>query len=170
MFLTACVAFFFFSGPVLHQLMQGVFLSAHTAFCFLLSRDQCFISKGYDATTHFETTVEDVLDMYKRITGGPSHTHTHGRMHAHHTQVYTRHTRARITAGTSHVQARHGWAVQIWATGGAVCAAPICLACMHLHGVGVRRTSLLSLSAKPASGEGGASVGAVGQRQRPCLL
>ncbi len=98
------------------------------------------------------------------------HTHTHGRMHAHHTQVYTRHTRARITAGTSHVQARHGWAVQIWATGGAVCAAPICLACMHLHGVGVRRTSLLSLSAKPASGEGGASVGAVGQRQRPCLL
>ena len=33
-------------------------------------RDKCFISKGYDATTHFETTVEDVLDMYKRITGG----------------------------------------------------------------------------------------------------
>ncbi|KAF5842230.1 GDP dissociation inhibitor [Dunaliella salina] len=32
-------------------------------------RDQCYISKGYDATTHFETTVEDVLDMYKRITG-----------------------------------------------------------------------------------------------------
>ena len=31
--------------------------------------DKCFISKGYDATSHFETTVEDVLDMYKRITG-----------------------------------------------------------------------------------------------------
>lgn len=33
------------------------------------STDKCFISKGYDATTHFETTVEDVLAMYKRITG-----------------------------------------------------------------------------------------------------
>lgn len=31
--------------------------------------DGCFISKGYDATTHFETTVEDVLQMYQRITG-----------------------------------------------------------------------------------------------------
>ena len=28
-----------------------------------------FISKGYDATSHFETTVRDVLDMYKMITG-----------------------------------------------------------------------------------------------------
>jgi hypothetical protein len=25
--------------------------------------DKCFISKGYDASTHFETTVDDVLDM-----------------------------------------------------------------------------------------------------------
>jgi len=33
------------------------------------TRDKCYISKGYDATTHFETTVEDVLAMYKRITG-----------------------------------------------------------------------------------------------------
>ena len=32
-------------------------------------RDKAYISKGYDATTHFETTVEDVLDMYRRITG-----------------------------------------------------------------------------------------------------
>lgn len=32
-------------------------------------RDKCFISKGYDATSHFETTVEDVLDLYRRITG-----------------------------------------------------------------------------------------------------
>ncbi len=31
--------------------------------------DKAFISKGYDATTHFETTVDDVLDMYRRITG-----------------------------------------------------------------------------------------------------
>ena len=32
-------------------------------------RDKAFISKGYDATSHFETTVEDVLEMYTRITG-----------------------------------------------------------------------------------------------------
>ncbi|KAI8771577.1 rab GDP dissociation inhibitor beta [Biomphalaria glabrata] len=28
-----------------------------------------FISKSYDATTHFETTCDDVLDIFKRITG-----------------------------------------------------------------------------------------------------
>lgn len=33
------------------------------------SSDKVFISKGYDATTHFETTVDDVLEMYRRITG-----------------------------------------------------------------------------------------------------
>jgi hypothetical protein len=27
------------------------------------------ISKSYDPTSHFETEIEDVLDMYKRITG-----------------------------------------------------------------------------------------------------
>eukprot|EP00884_Botryococcus_braunii_P012359 jgi/Botrbrau1/21123/Bobra.0061s0018.1 len=30
---------------------------------------RAFISKGYDATSHFETTVDDVLEMYTRITG-----------------------------------------------------------------------------------------------------
>mmetsp|Transcript_37187 Transcript_37187/g.82724 ORF Transcript_37187/g.82724 Transcript_37187/m.82724 type:complete len:452 (-) Transcript_37187:407-1762(-) len=33
------------------------------------TRDKCFISKGYDPTSHFETTIEDVLAMYRRITG-----------------------------------------------------------------------------------------------------
>eukprot|EP00698_Gefionella_okellyi_P007208 TRINITY_DN174_c0_g1_i2.p1 TRINITY_DN174_c0_g1~~TRINITY_DN174_c0_g1_i2.p1 ORF type:complete len:203 (+),score=47.21 TRINITY_DN174_c0_g1_i2:56-610(+) len=33
--------------------------------------NQCFISTSYDATSHFETTVLDVLDMWKRITGKP---------------------------------------------------------------------------------------------------
>ena len=27
------------------------------------------ISKSYDATTHFETTVEDIKDIYKRAMG-----------------------------------------------------------------------------------------------------
>ncbi|XP_059313792.1 guanosine nucleotide diphosphate dissociation inhibitor At5g09550 [Lycium ferocissimum] len=31
--------------------------------------DNCFISKSYDSTTHFESTVMDVLDMYTKITG-----------------------------------------------------------------------------------------------------
>ncbi|RDD43826.1 Rab GDP dissociation inhibitor beta [Trichoplax sp. H2] len=28
-----------------------------------------FISKSYDATTHFETTCNDIVDMYRRVTG-----------------------------------------------------------------------------------------------------
>lgn len=32
-------------------------------------KDNCFISKSFDATSHFETTSNDVLDLYKRITG-----------------------------------------------------------------------------------------------------
>lgn len=31
--------------------------------------DKCYISTGYDPTTHFETTIDDVLDLYRRITG-----------------------------------------------------------------------------------------------------
>jgi len=31
--------------------------------------DKVFISKSYDATSHFETTCEDVIDLYRRITG-----------------------------------------------------------------------------------------------------
>ncbi|GJM88614.1 hypothetical protein PR202_ga04694 [Eleusine coracana subsp. coracana] len=33
------------------------------------SLDNCFVSMSYDATTHFETTVADVLNMYTAITG-----------------------------------------------------------------------------------------------------
>ena len=33
------------------------------------SESQVFVSKSYDATTHFETTCLNVLDMFKRITG-----------------------------------------------------------------------------------------------------
>ena len=31
--------------------------------------DGVFISKSYDETSHFETTMDDVFDMYRRITG-----------------------------------------------------------------------------------------------------
>lgn len=33
------------------------------------SADACYISSGYDASTHFESTIDDVLAMYERITG-----------------------------------------------------------------------------------------------------
>jgi len=33
------------------------------------SKDKVFISNSYDATSHFETTCQDVLHLYKRITG-----------------------------------------------------------------------------------------------------
>jgi len=32
-------------------------------------KDQCFISTSYDGTSHFESTSEDVLNIYKRIIG-----------------------------------------------------------------------------------------------------
>lgn len=31
--------------------------------------DRCFISKSYDATSHFETAANDVLSLYERLTG-----------------------------------------------------------------------------------------------------
>lgn len=31
--------------------------------------DHIYISKSYDASSHFETVFHDVVDMYKRITG-----------------------------------------------------------------------------------------------------
>ncbi|KAF7559661.1 hypothetical protein G7046_g4495 [Stylonectria norvegica] len=33
------------------------------------SKDNIFISKSYDATSHFETTTDDVKDIYRRCTG-----------------------------------------------------------------------------------------------------
>lgn len=35
----------------------------------LLSPLQIFISRSYDATTHFETTCDDIKDIYRRMTG-----------------------------------------------------------------------------------------------------
>ncbi|KAI9025025.1 GDP dissociation inhibitor [Phycomyces nitens] len=33
------------------------------------SKDQVFVSRSYDATSHFETVCEDVHDLWKRVTG-----------------------------------------------------------------------------------------------------
>lgn len=33
--------------------------------------DKIFITRSYDATSHFETVVEDIHDVWRRITGKP---------------------------------------------------------------------------------------------------
>ena len=33
------------------------------------SEDNVFVSKTYDATSHFESTCEDILSLFKRIMG-----------------------------------------------------------------------------------------------------
>jgi len=33
------------------------------------SKDKCYISESFDSTSHFESATEDVLNLYKRITG-----------------------------------------------------------------------------------------------------
>ncbi len=33
------------------------------------TKSQIFITKSYDATTHFESTCLDILDVYEKITG-----------------------------------------------------------------------------------------------------
>jgi Rab GDP dissociation inhibitor len=33
--------------------------------------DNVFISKSFDATSHFETAVDDMLSLYERIMGEP---------------------------------------------------------------------------------------------------
>jgi Rab GDP dissociation inhibitor len=34
-------------------------------------QDHVYISRSYDATSHFETVCDDVHDMWRRITGEP---------------------------------------------------------------------------------------------------
>ena len=34
-------------------------------------KSKIFVSKSYDATTHFETTCDDILDLYERVMGEP---------------------------------------------------------------------------------------------------
>ncbi|GMF43570.1 unnamed protein product [[Candida] boidinii] len=33
------------------------------------TEDSIYISKSYDPSSHFETTTDDVKDIYKRVTG-----------------------------------------------------------------------------------------------------
>ena len=40
-------------------------------FVLLSQSHQIFITKSYDATTHFETCCQDIKDVYERATGLP---------------------------------------------------------------------------------------------------
>ena len=33
--------------------------------------DHCFVSASYDASSHFESTSVDILNMYERVVGEP---------------------------------------------------------------------------------------------------
>ena len=35
------------------------------------STSRCYISKSYDAATHFESAADDILNLYERISGHP---------------------------------------------------------------------------------------------------
>ncbi|KAG0059636.1 Rab GDP dissociation inhibitor alpha [Linnemannia elongata] len=53
-------------GPIVDKFVQVVDISEPIKDG---KDDQVFISKSYDATSHFETVCDDVKDLYKRITG-----------------------------------------------------------------------------------------------------
>ena len=53
-------------GPVEHTFTQ---LSDVYAPLASGAQDGCYISKGYDETSHFEGLTADVLDLYRRVTG-----------------------------------------------------------------------------------------------------
>ena len=48
--------------------VRNTTLVANHLPCFAI---QVFVSTSYDATTHFETTCDDVVDIYQRVTGQP---------------------------------------------------------------------------------------------------
>ncbi|GAX13002.1 hypothetical protein FisN_2Hh489 [Fistulifera solaris] len=51
--------------------IQNYFISVSTVYEPVEdgSKDNCYIAKSLDATSHFEKDVEDMLDLYKRVTG-----------------------------------------------------------------------------------------------------
>jgi Rab GDP dissociation inhibitor len=55
-------------GPVAHQAV-----AVHDVYEPVIpgSQDGLYCSASYDPTTHFETTIAEVLELYKQITGAP---------------------------------------------------------------------------------------------------
>lgn len=55
-------------GPIVNR-----FMSVSTTYEPVSdgANDRCFISKSMDATSHFESDVADMLDLYQRVTGKP---------------------------------------------------------------------------------------------------
>jgi Rab GDP dissociation inhibitor len=59
-----CVLFF-------HLTLDNSFYSVRDVYEPLAdgTSDNTFITISYDATSHFETSTTDIMDMYRRITG-----------------------------------------------------------------------------------------------------
>ncbi|KAI9168254.1 Rab GDP dissociation inhibitor alpha [Blastocladiella emersonii ATCC 22665] len=57
-------------GPIAEKFVSIVDLNEPTADG---TQDNVFVSKSYDATSHFETVCEDVFSLYKRVTGKDLH-------------------------------------------------------------------------------------------------
>ncbi|KAF9582815.1 Rab GDP dissociation inhibitor alpha [Lunasporangiospora selenospora] len=53
-------------GPIVEQFVEIADISEPTDDG---TQDQIFVSKSFDATSHFETVCDDVKDLYKRVTG-----------------------------------------------------------------------------------------------------
>jgi Rab GDP dissociation inhibitor len=53
------------------DIVQSRFISITPLYTPITSGrdDNIFITRSYDATSHFETVVDDVKDVYKRVTG-----------------------------------------------------------------------------------------------------
>jgi Rab GDP dissociation inhibitor len=67
-------------GPILDKYFISKKLTKNSRFVSVTdlyvpiedgTKDHCYISKSYDATSHFETTTDDVKDIYQRIMGKP---------------------------------------------------------------------------------------------------
>ena len=67
-------------GPILDKFIFRVEVKTNSRFVSVTdlyvpiddgTKDHCYISKSYDATSHFETTTDDVKDIYLRIMGKP---------------------------------------------------------------------------------------------------
>ena len=46
-----------------------IYIYRHTHLLIHANQVPCYVLQSYDATTHFESTVMDVLNMYTMITG-----------------------------------------------------------------------------------------------------
>ena len=64
---------YYFFVAVFNLLLSKTYRDSSIVYCNWsdIYYTQVFISTSYDATSHFETTCEDVLNLYEKVTGEP---------------------------------------------------------------------------------------------------